>query len=667
MSKRFTQLTPWILAAMSLAALASITAFFGYVAAMLDAPFFALWFLAAAAIAQRALAMPASRARVASVACIGALLAAPVSWHWLMRGGWSFGAGRATLTVVVVAFFVAGEIFVATAAARALFPRRRIRFRNAAAALSLMLFVLPPAIAPVKFGMLAVFIVSVAAAATARLIAFEQRRPQRVLAIRGGALVIAAALLSISALVGELNPAKFDTELGLSFVFAASALLVAGGLIAYTAVAFAVSDVIGKLSGPFRTVRTRMIILAVVAAAAGFAVRALDFHFESLGADEQHQWIARAAFNFAISCLLVWIFAVAMARRLSRSLEQSVKAMGAIREGNLSVSLPETGDDEITEVARTFNAMVAQLREAEFLERINADLRNRSDELQRTLEALRTAQADLVRAERMASVATLARGIAHELNNPIGFIAGNVPLLRKYCDFLARAAAALADGREHSEDELHTLTQYSGRKDLRFVIEDLSRMTSDIAEGARRAQLIISDLQNLTAASQRALEEVDLHRIVRQSLALLGPRVPPSIRIETALEPVPPLHARAGQLEQVTVNLLDNAIRALPSGGTIRVRTAREGDEVVLSVNDDGIGMTDDVRRQACEPFFTTRAAGEGSGLGLAIVASIVRGHHGTLEIRSAPGQGSEITIRLPAATDAVTLAELAAPASLPV
>ena len=552
---------------------------------------------------------------------------------------------------MLVAFFVAGQIFIASAAARVVFPRRRLRFRNAVAALSFVLFVLPPAIAPVKLGVLPAFIVSIAAAATARLITLEQRRPARVLAIRGAGMVVAAVLIALSFGIDLVKPSQPDWAF--SFLFAASAFVVAGGLIAYTTVAFAISDVIGKLSGPFRTVRTRMIILAVLAAAAGFAVRALDLRVPIFGTDEEHQWIARAAFNFSISCLIVWVFAVAMARRLSRSLEQSVAALAAIREGNLSVSLPEVGDDEVTEVARTFNAMVAQLREAEFLERINADLRARSNELQRTLEALRTAQADLVRAERMASVATLVRGIAHELNNPIGFIAGNVPLLRKYCDFLARAAAALADGKNRlPEEELRALLQLSPRKDLRFVIEDLSRMTDDIAEGARRAQLIISDLQNLTSASQRALEQVDLQRVVRQSLALLGPRIPAAIKVETAIEAVPPLAARAGQLEQVVVNLLDNAVRALPEGGTIRVRVAREGPDVALSVGDDGVGMTEEVRRQACEPFFTTRAAGEGSGLGLAIVASIVRGHKGTIEIHSAPGQGTQITVRVPAGRD---------------
>ena len=293
-------------------------------------------------------------------------------------------------------------------------------------------------------------------------------------------------------------------------------------------------------------------------------------------------------------------------------------------------------------------AMAAQVKEAELLGQLNADLRTRSDDLSRTLEALREAQADLVRAERMASVATLVKGIAHELNNPIGYIGANMGPLRRYCDFLVRVATDLSDGRPRTADELTLLTQLSPRKDLRFVAEDLARLTNDVGEGARRAKLIIGDLQSLTATSNRGVEQVDLARAVNQTISLLKPRTGPGVRIETTLVAVPTVMARAGQLEQVLVNLVDNALRAVGEHGVIRVKLDLVAAGIRLVVADDGPGMLPEVRRQALEPFFTTRLPGEGSGMGLAIVAAIVRGHQGTLTLNSEPGQGAEVVIELP-------------------
>lgn len=683
MKKRllFTLLAPWILAGISLVAIIAVPAVFavgradgayakyfsGIVSGLLVTPFFALWFLGVTALAQRALALSRrpDGTRLVAMALAGLALIAPMAWRLATTGDWSF-PGR-SLTSLAVAMLMSGEILLSAAIARAVWRRARIRFRTAVAALSFILVALPPGIG-VKAGLVPVFIVSVMATAIHELMVLERRFPRRVWSIRLAGFIFGAvlALPLVAALRATDSPGAAVEGLG-GLALACTLMFVAGIFCCACVLAFSFSDLIGSLTGAVRTVRARMVTLAIVAAAVGFALRNLPARFEwTFGGDVQRfQGLVEPILGFAVISVLVWVFAVAMARRLSRALEQSVVAFGAIRQGDLSVSLPEIGNDEVSEVARTFNAMVAQLREAQFLERINADLKSRATALQRTLEALRTAQAELVRAERMASVATLVRGIAHELNNPIGFIAGNVPLLRKYCDFLARAASALSDGKAHPAHELRALTELSPKKDLRFVIDDLSRMTDDIAEGARRAKLIIGDLQSLTAASQREVEEVDLHRVVRQTLSLLEPRLSASIRVETDLAPVPKLPARAGQLEQVMVNMLDNAIRAVGAGGTIRVRVRREGAEVLLSVADDGCGMTDEVRRQACEPFFTTRAAGEGSGLGLAIVASIVRGHRGILDIRSSPGVGTEVEIRLPAVADAASLVELAAPASI--
>ena len=219
-------------------------------------------------------------------------------------------------------------------------------------------------------------------------------------------------------------------------------------------------------------------------------------------------------------------------------------------------------------------------------------------------------------------------------------------------------AAELSDGRARSSDELRALTHLNEKKDLKFVTDDLSRLTADISEGARRAQLIIMDLQNLTSAAQRGVEQVDLHVVARQTLSLLEPRRPPGVRLQTKLEDTPTVTARAGQLEQVLINLTDNALRAVREEGTVTLHVGTEDGEVFLRVADDGPGMSESVKQQALEPFFTTRPAGEGSGLGLAIVASIVRAHQGRLTLTSETGGGTTVEVRLPKDADAIIAAE---------
>jgi len=131
-------------------------------------------------------------------------------------------------------------------------------------------------------------------------------------------------------------------------------------------------------------------------------------------------------------------------------------------------------------------------------------------------------------------------------------------------------------------------------------------------------------------------------------VALVASRTPPGVHVEVSVADVPPFQARAGELEQVLINLVDNAVRAVGSRGTVRIALKAGESELELSVSDDGPGMSNAVRDRVFEPFFTTRAAGEGSGLGLAIVASIVRAHRGTITVESEPEHGARFLVRLP-------------------
>jgi signal transduction histidine kinase len=545
-----------------------------------------------------------------------------------------------------VAIAAPSWLVLASRAVRRPIDVERIPVHRWVTGVALCLFVTPPFLLLAKSGELILFAIAWMVTCVRETTALEQRVPLRKWRRRSLLLAVAAVPLVVVALRGgRVGPLSGENWLPLMHLGAA--LLVAGSGLAFVVVCMSAADGLAWALRHAATVRARMLVLGLTCAALAFALAGVYVPVNVVGQGEATASLALTLLSKLVClAIVVWTFSATLSRGLSRSLEQSVRGISEIRRGNLGVTLDESGNDEVAAIARSFNQLIALLREAEFLERINAELRSRGAQLAQALEALRTAQADLVRSERMASVATLVKGIAHELNNPINYIAGNVAPLQRYCEFLTRVATELSDGEVRSQSELVALTRLTDRKDLRFVTEDLARLTADIAEGARRAKLIISDLQSLTSVAQRGVEQVDLHRIARQTIALLGPGVPQGVRLTAELDPVPPLTARAGQLEQVFVNLTDNAVRAAREA--VQLYVGSDGGEALIRVSDDGPGMTAEVKRQAFEPFFTTRAPGEGSGLGLTIVASIVRSHQGSLTLTSELGRGTEVEVRLP-------------------
>jgi signal transduction histidine kinase len=181
---------------------------------------------------------------------------------------------------------------------------------------------------------------------------------------------------------------------------------------------------------------------------------------------------------------------------------------------------------------------------------------------------------------------------------------------------------------------------------LAKAAQRLSASGRDVEESARRASLVLADLNAISATPLRALEGVDLFRVIERSVRLT-PRSA-DVHVQCDLEPVPAFTARAGELEQVVVNLIQNAFDAVAPAGVVLVTLRVTGKSVLLEVEDDGPGMTPDVLAHATEPFFTTKPRGEGNGLGLAIVSSIVASHEGDLRIVSAPGSGTRVAVTLP-------------------
>jgi signal transduction histidine kinase len=251
----------------------------------------------------------------------------------------------------------------------------------------------------------------------------------------------------------------------------------------------------------------------------------------------------------------------------------------------------------------------------------------------RDLRDVVTLRTRLLTSARLAAVGELAAGIAHEINNPLAYINANLRALR---DQWLTLAEAWQMEREKPR--------------LEDVFEDGLDMLDESLEGVDRTAAIVRDVRAFSHAGAGARERLDPHALVERALRVADPHLRQRATVVRELTPVPCVEGVRRELEQVLLNLVLNAAQSLADEGTIRVRTVPRGEEVVISVSDDGCGIAPELLDRIFDPFFTTKPAGEGTGLGLSISHEIVRRHGGRIEVRSQPGQGSEFLVLLPAA-----------------
>jgi signal transduction histidine kinase len=228
----------------------------------------------------------------------------------------------------------------------------------------------------------------------------------------------------------------------------------------------------------------------------------------------------------------------------------------------------------------------------------------------------------------MKSLGQLVAGVAHELNNPIGFVHANLQLLDEYVE-------KLMDG-PRSESEADR------------VADSITKLLSRSREGTQRVKKIVEDLRTFSRMDQAELQEVDLHEEIDRTLALMEPRLKNRIEVERDYGDLPRVHCYAGQLNQVFLNLLVNACDAIRERGTIRITTRPTGEGVRIEVRDDGPGISEEVQSRIFDPFFTTKPIGVGTGLGLSLSHGIIDRHDGRLSVQSELGRGTAFIIDLP-------------------
>jgi signal transduction histidine kinase len=267
-----------------------------------------------------------------------------------------------------------------------------------------------------------------------------------------------------------------------------------------------------------------------------------------------------------------------------------------------------------------------------------------SEVLQQAYASLSEKQMQLVQTEKQASLGRLVAGIAHEINNPIQFIHGNMAVLSEaFSDVLP-----LLDERSAARPQLRI-----ARLDYPFFRKQVPVLLKDMADGAERIGSIVRDLKTFARRDEGRLDEdVDLAETVRASLRLLHNQLK-RFRVEEDLDPhLPPLRGNLSQLQQVVVNTLQNAYQALADDGqgriTIRTRVVQGGSRVRLSIEDNGCGIPPDLKERIFDPFFTTKQSSGGTGLGLAITEGIIEQHQGQIQVESQLGKGTTFHFILP-------------------
>jgi hemerythrin-like metal-binding protein len=297
------------------------------------------------------------------------------------------------------------------------------------------------------------------------------------------------------------------------------------------------------------------------------------------------------------------------------------------------------------------NAEVLKAHEA--LQMANQSLetrvQERTSDLAATVQRLEQTQTQLLQSEKMAAVGQLAAGVAHEINNPIGFVTSNVGTLsddiKQLFDLLDMYHGLSTDlPREQQAVAVAALQQ----ADLDYLRNDVPSLIRESLDGLSRVKRIVSDLRDFSRADDGQWVATDLNEILESALNVVANEIKFKASVVKELITLPPVICIASQINQVLVNLLVNAAQAIGQKGVITLRTGIQADQAWLEVSDNGCGMPAEIQRRIFEPFYTTKPVGKGTGLGLSISWEIIQRHQGAIDVRSAPGQGTTFRITLP-------------------
>ena len=355
---------------------------------------------------------------------------------------------------------------------------------------------------------------------------------------------------------------------------------------------------------------------------------------------------------------------------LQQGQPEAVLAFPVVHKGELIAVIYLENDltegaftSERVEVLRVLSAQMAiSLDNARLYEQLDEkvkartrQLNEKNQELANTLIQLQSTQSKLLESEKMASLGQLTAGIAHEINNPINFITGNVVPLERDIEDIKSLLEKVQEMEESSniKEALKDVLEYKEDIDADYLFEEIELLLKGIHEGAIRTRDIVAGLRNFSRLDEDEFKYADIHEGLDATLMLLSSKLKQGIEVKKNYATLPQISCLPGKLNQVFMNILNNSIQAILEknikNGLVKISTTLENNTVEIRIEDNGIGMKEEVRKRVFEPFYTTKDVGKGTGLGLSITYGIIERHKGTIEVESEENVGSVFIIRFPA------------------
>ena len=409
----------------------------------------------------------------------------------------------------------------------------------------------------------------------------------------------------------------------------------------------------------------------------GFVELGLNIASVTESVSRVRNWtLTLALLEFLLIGLLSYAVGSYLLSQLSRLHQGALRLGDAVEHNNYQdIYIEVKGKDELSDLAEAFNSIVERLKEEyghrqrvqDELRELNtlleekvqdrtALLHKKNYQLEETNKDLKEAQVQLLQAEKMASVGQLAAGVAHEINNPVGFVSSNIATLSEYVATYQMIFSQVKTVLEESDDTLRQkaiqdLESVLANQDIDFINDDIADLLKDSKEGLHRVAEIVKGLKLFSRVDSDDMHLHNINDCVRTTLAMVNNQLKYTCTVETHLGNVPDVSMNVGKISQVITNLLINAGQAIESTGkhgTIIITTCTVGDHLELRVEDSGCGIPASHLDKLFNPFFTTKPEGQGTGLGLSISFGIAQEHGGTLFAESKEGDGSCFTLSLP-------------------